>query len=73
MDPGGAEAEIIGRMTGFLRIDGVLSRGVIEPLLESSIVATLLKFLILVRDLSEILSVHLLFIDSVLNIQKSAE
>jgi hypothetical protein len=41
-----------------MRIDDLLSRGVVEPLLESSIVATLLKFLILVGDVSEILSEH---------------
>jgi hypothetical protein len=41
-----------------LRIDVVPSRGVVEPLLEWSIVATLLKFLILVWDKSEILSEH---------------
>jgi hypothetical protein len=36
----------------------VLLRGVVEHLLQSSIVSTLLKFLILVGDLSEILSEH---------------
>jgi hypothetical protein len=41
-----------------IRIDDVLLRGVVEPLLELFIVATLLKFLILVRDLSKILSEH---------------
>jgi hypothetical protein len=51
-------------MTGLLRIDVILLRGVVEPLLESSIVVTLLKFLILVRDLSKILSEHRLSTDS---------
>jgi hypothetical protein len=41
-----------------IRIDVILLRGVVELLLESSIVVILLKFLILVRDLSEILSEH---------------
>jgi energy-converting hydrogenase Eha subunit A len=40
-----------------IRIDVILLRGVVESLLESSIVASLLKFLILVRDKSEKLSV----------------
>jgi hypothetical protein len=44
-----------------IRIDVVLLREVVEPLLESCIVVTLLKFLILVRDLSEILSEHHLY------------
>jgi hypothetical protein len=55
---------ISGEMSGFFRIDVVLSRGVVEPFLESSIVAILLKFLILVRDLSKILSEQHLFTDS---------
>jgi hypothetical protein len=40
-----------------IRIDVILLRGVVEPLLESSIVVTLLKFPILLRDKSEKLSV----------------
>jgi hypothetical protein len=60
-------------ITGFFRIDVILLRGVVEHLLESSIVATLLKFLILVRDLSKILSEHCLSTDSFWISKESAE
>jgi hypothetical protein len=59
---------INGEMTGFFRIDVVLLREVVEPLLESSIVAILIEFLIRVRDLSKILSEQYLFTHSDLNI-----
>jgi hypothetical protein len=56
-----------------IRIDVVLSRGVVEPLLKSSIIAILLKFLFLMRDLSKILSEQHLSTDSFWLSKKSVE